>query len=73
MVSFNPLDVLAGWGRALNTPIGYILLALVVIYILLRINGVIENSPFERILNRGKGGGGRAGGSIKQRPDYVIK
>ena len=70
-ISFSPIDTLNGWGQALTTPLGLILLGIVIIYILLRISGRLEN-PFEGIFGKNKGKGGNSGGG-KTNPDYILK
>lgn len=78
MVSFNPLDVLAGWGRLLNTPLGWILIIGVIIYIVLRVMGIL-GSPLEGTKLGARLGfgedrrGGQQGTVGKQQADYIIK
>lgn len=67
--SLSPMDTLKGWGEALMSPFGLILLALVGIYIFLRVTGRIEG--LGGMINRGKGGNNNSGNS--RRPDYILK
>lgn len=68
--TLNPMDTLKGWGNALTTPFGIILLVLLAIYIYLRISGRIEG--LGGMINKGKGGNsGNVGGARK--PDYILK
>lgn len=66
--SWSPVETFKGWGEALNSPLGIILLIAVAIYIWLRMSGRIDN-PFS---NLRRGGGNNQGGQTRK-PDYIIR
>lgn len=68
--NLSPADMFAGWGRALTTPLGLILLGLAILYIVLRITGKIPENPLDMIRGGRKGG---QGGGNNRPPDYILR
>ena len=70
-ISLSPIDTLKGWGEALQSPLGIILLVGVAIYIFLRVTGRLDN-PLGGLFGK-KGGGNSGNNGGGRQPDYIIK
>lgn len=74
-MDWSPTAVVQGWIERLDSPIGYILIIIAIVYIYLRTTGKMEDTPLARLFGGKKGGGGQGGQNSggNRPPDYIIK